>query len=146
LPVVLYGYETWSITLTEERRLRVFENCGLRRIFGPKRDEVTRSGENYIVRISMICTPREILCTVRDQIENEIGGACSTYEEGALYRLLVAKPERKRPFGRPRRRWEDNIKTDLHEVGCGGMDWIKLAQNRDRWRELLNTVMNIRVP
>ena len=63
-----------------------------------------------------------------------------------LYRVLVGKPEAKRQFGRPRRRWEDNIKMDLQEAGCGGMDWIKLAQDRDRWRELVNTVMNLRVP
>ena len=60
--------------------------------------------------------------------------------------VLVGKPEGKRPLGRPRRRWEDNIKMDLQEVGCGGMDWIKLAQDRDRWRELVNAVMNLRVP
>jgi hypothetical protein len=61
-------------------------------------------------------------------------------------RPLVGKPEGKRPLGRPRRRWEDNIKMDLQEVGCGGMDWIELAQDRDRWRALLNAVMNLQVP
>jgi len=60
--------------------------------------------------------------------------------------FLVGKPEGKRPLGRPRRRWEDNIKMDLQEVGCRGMDWIDLAQDRDRWRALVNAVMNIRVP
>ena len=59
---------------------------------------------------------------------------------------MTGKPEGKRPIGRPRRRWEDNIKMDLQEVGCGGMDWIELAQDRDRWRELVNVVMNLRVP
>jgi hypothetical protein len=58
---------------------------------------------------------------------------------------LVVKPDGKRPLGRPRRRWEDNKKLDLQELGCGGMDWIELAQDRDKWRELVNTVMNIRV-
>jgi hypothetical protein len=67
-------------------------------------------------------------------------------ERKCLYRVLVEKPEGKRPPGRPRRRWEDNIKMDLEEVGCGGMDWIDLAQDRDRWWALVNEVMNLHVP
>jgi len=67
-------------------------------------------------------------------------------EGRGVYRVLVGKPEGKRPLGRPRHRWEDNIKMDLQEVGCGGVDWIELAQNRDRWRALVNAVMNLRVP
>ena len=63
-----------------------------------------------------------------------------------VYSVLVGKPEGKRPLGRPRRRWEDNIKMDLQEVGCGGVDWIELAQDRDRWRALVSAVMNLRVP
>ena len=63
-----------------------------------------------------------------------------------MYRVLVGKPERRRPLGRPRHRWEDNIKMDLQDVGCGGMDWIELIQDRDRWRALVSTVMNFRVP
>ena len=63
-----------------------------------------------------------------------------------VYRILVWKPERKRPLGRPRRRWEDNIKMCLQEVGCMGMDWIELAQDTDRWRALVSAVMNLRVP
>jgi len=67
-------------------------------------------------------------------------------EMRSVYKILVGKPEGKRPLGRPRRRWEDNIKIDLQEVGCGVVDWIELAQDRDRWRALLNAVMNLRFP
>jgi hypothetical protein len=67
-------------------------------------------------------------------------------ERRGIYRVWVGKPEGKRPLGRPGRRWADNIKMDLQEVGCRGMDWIELAQNRYRWRALVNAVMNLRVP
>jgi hypothetical protein len=67
-------------------------------------------------------------------------------EKRNAYRILVGKPEGKRPLGRPRRRWVDNIKTDLREIGWDGVDWIDLAQNRDQWRALVNMVMNLRVP
>jgi hypothetical protein len=67
-------------------------------------------------------------------------------ERRGVYRVLVGKPEGKRPLWRHRRRWEDNIKMDLQEVGCGGVDWIELPQDRDRWRPLVSAVMNFRVP
>jgi len=66
-------------------------------------------------------------------------------EGKGVYRILVGNPEGKRPLARPRRRWEDNSKMDLQEVGCGGMNWIELAEGRDRWRAHVNAVMNIRV-
>ena len=76
-----------------------------------------------------------------------MSGACSAYgERRGVYNVLVGKHEGKRPLGRPRRRWEDNIKMDLQEVGCGGVDWIELVQNRDRWGALVTAVMNLRVP
>jgi ribosome biogenesis protein Nip4 len=67
-------------------------------------------------------------------------------ESRGVYRVLVRKTEGKRPLERPRRRWEDNIKMDLQEVGCGAMDWMELIQDRDRWRALVNELMNLRVP
>ena len=79
--------------------------------------------------------------------KNEMGGACSTNgERRGLYRVFVGKPEGKRPLGRPRRRWENNIKSDIKEVGWRSMVWIDLAEDRDRWRALVNAVMNLRVP
>jgi hypothetical protein len=71
--------------------------------------------------------------------------ACSTNEENA-YTILARKPEGNRPLGRPRRRWVDNIKMDLREIGWDGVDWIDMAQDRDLWRALVNTVLNLRVP
>jgi hypothetical protein len=75
-----------------------------------------------------------------------MGGECSTNgEKRGTYRILVGKPEGKRPLGRPRCRWDDNIKVDLREIGWGVMDWIALAQDRGQWRHVVNTVMNLRV-
>jgi len=75
-----------------------------------------------------------------------VGHVARMGEEMCVYEVLVGKPEGKRPPGRPRRKWEDYIKMDLQEVGCGDMDWIELAQDRDRWWALVNVVMNLRVP
>jgi len=93
-----------------------------------------------------ICTAHQN-CSC-DKIENNVmSGACSTSGRGEAYTGFWWRNLReKRPLGRPRRRWEDNIKMDPQEVGCGGMDWIELAQDRDRWRALVNAVMNLRVP
>jgi hypothetical protein len=74
------------------------------------------------------------------------GHVVSTWEKRNAYRILVGKPEGKRPLGKPRRKWKDNIRMDFRERGWGGMDWIDLAQDRDQWRALVSTVMNLRVP
>ena len=76
-----------------------------------------------------------------------MGGECSTYGDSiGVYRVLVGKPEGNKLLGRPRRRWEENIKMDLQEVGSNGMEWTDVAQDRDKWRALVNAVMNLRVP
>jgi hypothetical protein len=89
-----------------------------------------------------------ITSTLRQvRIRMEIGRVCSTHgEKRNAYRILVGKPAGKRPLGRPRHRWEDNIRMDLREIGWGGMDLIDLAQDRDQWRALVNTVVNLWVP
>jgi hypothetical protein len=147
LPVVLYGCETWSLTLREERRLRVFENTVLRRIFGPGRDEVT--GERRRLHneelIDLYSSPN-ILRVIKWRRMRWAGHVARMGERRGAYRVLVGKPEGRRPLGRPRRRWEDNVKTDLREVGCGCVDWIGLAQDRNKWRALVSAVMNLRVP
>ena len=147
LPVVLYGCETWSLTLREERKLRVFENMVLRRIFGPRRNEVT--GEWRILRneeLNDLYSSPNIVRVIKSRRMRWVGHVARMAEEMGLYRFLVGKPEGKRPLGRPRRRWVDNIRMDLQEVGCGCMDWIGLAQDRDRWRTLVSAVMNLWVP
>jgi len=144
LPVVLFGCETWSLTLREECRLRVFENRVLRRVFGPKRDEVTgewRKLHNEELR-DLYSLPNMVR-VVKSRRMRWVGHVAHIGEERGVHRVLVGKPEGKRPLGRPRPRWEYNIKKDLWEVGGGG-DWMELAQDRDRWA-LVNTVMNIQV-
>ena len=91
--------------------------------------------------------PKNDIATLHSYFIYEMGRACSTYGgRRGVYRVLVGKPEGKRTLGGTRRRWEDNIKMDFQEVGCGGMDWIELAQDRDRWRAVVNEVMKPRVP
>ena len=146
LPVV-YGCETWSLTLREEKRLRVFENKVLRRIFGPRRDEVTgewRRLHNEGLN-DLYCSPN-IVRVIKWRRMGWAGHVARMGEERGVFRVLVGKPEGKRPLGRPRRRWVDNIRMDLQEMGCGNVDWIGLAQDRDRWRTLVSEVMNLRVP
>jgi hypothetical protein len=145
LSVVLYGRETWSVTLRELHRLRVFENGVLRGIFGPRRDEVTgewrklHSGELH----NLYSSP-DIIRQIKSRRMRWVGHVARIGEVRNVYRVLVGKPEGKRPLGRPRRRWEDGIKMDLGRL-AGGVEWIHLAQDRDRRRAVVNAVMNLRV-
>jgi hypothetical protein len=133
LPVVLYGCETWSLTLREERRLREFENKVLRRIFGPRRDEVTGDWRRLNnEEINVLYSSPNIVRVIKWRRMRWAGHVARMGEETGVYRVLVGKPEGKRPMGRPSRRWVDNIRMDLQEVRCGYMDWIGLAQDRER--------------
>jgi len=125
----------------------VFENRVLRRIFGAKRDEVTGEWRKlYNEELNdLYCSPN-ILRVIKSRRMRWAGQLARMGERRGVYRVLVGKPEGKRPLGRPRSRWEDYIKMDLQEVGCGDMDWIELAQDRDRWRALVNAVTNLWVP
>jgi hypothetical protein len=87
----------------------------------------------------------DYLAQVKSRRMRWAGHVARMGEERKLYKVLVGKPEGKRPLGRPRRRWEDGIRTDLREIGLGGVDWIVLAQDRDRWRAVVSAVMNLRV-
>ena len=146
-PVVLYGCETWSLTLREERKLRVFENMVLRRIFVPRRDELTGEWRRlHNEELNDLYSSPNIVRVIKSRRMRWAGHVARMGEERVVYRVLVGKPEGKRPLGRPRRRWVDNIWMDLQEVGCGCMDWIGLAQDRDRWRTLVSAVMNLGVP
>ena len=124
-----------------------FKNGVLGRIFGPRRDEVTgewKKLHNEELN-DLYCSPN-IVRVIKSKRMRCAGHVACIGERRGVYRVLVAKSEGRRPLGRPRRRWEDNIKMDLQAVGCGGMDWIELAWGRDRLRALVNAVMNFRVP
>jgi hypothetical protein len=145
--VVLYGCETWSLTLREEHRLRVFENRVLRRIFEPKRDEVTGEWRKLLdEELRDLYSSPSIIRIIKSRRMRWAGHIAGMGEKMNAYRLLVRKPEGKRPLRRPRRRWVDNIRLDLGEVGWGDVDWIGLAKDRNRWRAVVNSVLNLRVP
>jgi len=147
LLVVLYGCETWSLKLREKHRLSVFENRVLTRLFGPKRDEVTGEWRNlHNEEFSNLYFLPNIVRVVKSRRMKWAGHVARMGEGRGVYRVLVGKCEGKRPLGRPRLRWEDNIKLDLQEVGGGCEDWMDLDEDRDRWRALVSTVMNFRVP
>jgi len=121
--------------LWEERKLRVFENMVLRRIFVPRRDEVTGEWRTlYNEELNDLYSSPNIVRVIKSRRMRWAGHVAPMGEEG------------KRPLERPRRKWVDNIRMDLQEVGCGYMDWIWLAQDRDSWWTLVSAVMNLGVP
>jgi hypothetical protein len=130
----------------EERRLRVFENRVLR-IFGPKKDEVTGKWRKlHNLELNNLYSSANIVRVIKSRRMRWVGHVAPMGEGRGVYRILVEKPKGRRPLGRTRHRWENNFRMDLREVGCGCVDWMELAQDRDRWRALVSAVMNLRVP
>jgi hypothetical protein len=145
LPVVLYGCKTWSLALREERRLRLLEN-NMTRINVPKRDEVTggwREVHNEEL-YDLYSSPNIFRVIISKRMRWAGHVACMERLGVRVYRVLVEKPEEKRSLGRPRHRWENNIKMDLQEVSCECM--VDVAKDKDRRRALVNAVMNILIP
>jgi hypothetical protein len=133
--------------LSDESRPRVFENRVLRRVFGSKRDEVTvEGGKLHKEEVNDLYSLPNTVRVVKSRRMRWAGHVARMGKDRGVYRVLVGKPEGKRPLGRPRRRWEDNIKMDIQEVGGDRGDWMNLAQDRDGWRALVGTVKNFRVP
>jgi hypothetical protein len=130
----------------EEHKLRVFENRVLR-IFGPKRDGVTGGWRKlHNEELHNLYSSPSIIRIIKPRRMRWVGHVARMGEKRNVYRLLVGKPKGKRPLGRPRHRWIDNIKRNLLAIGLNVVDWIGLAQDRYRWRALVSSVMNLRVP
>jgi hypothetical protein len=130
-----------------EFSLRVFENRVLRRIFGPKRDEVIAGWRKlHNEELHGLYSSPSIVRVIKARMMRWEGHVARMREVRGAYNILVGRPEGRRPLGRPSCRWEDNIKMDLREIGFGDVDWIHWAQNRNRWRALVNMVMNLHVP
>ena len=147
LSLVLYGCETWLLTLREERRLRVFENRVLRRVLGPKRNEVRREWRKlHNKNLNDLYSSPNIVRVIKSLRIILTEHVARIGERRGVYRDLVGNPEGKRPPGSPKRSWEDNIKIDLQEVEWRGMDWIKLDQDKDNWLTFVNVAIILRFP
>jgi hypothetical protein len=139
--------ETWFLTVREEHKLRVFENRVLRRTFGPKKDGVTGGWRKlHNEELHILYSSPSIIRIIKSRRMRWEGHVARMGEERNVYRLFVGKPEGKRPLGRPRHRWIYNIKIDLFEIRVSDVDWVGLAQDRYRWRALVNSVMSLLVP
>jgi hypothetical protein len=118
----------------------------LRKIFGPKREEDGSWRKLHNDELHDLYSSANIVRVIKSRRMRWTGHVARMREGKGAYKVLVEKPESKRPLGRPRRRWEDNIKMDLGEIGIDGANWTRLAQDRVQWRAFVNKVMNLRVP
>jgi hypothetical protein len=144
--MVLYVCETWSLTVRVEHKLRVFENRVLR-IFGSNGDGVTGEWRTlHNEELHNLYSSPSIIRIIKSRGMMWAGHVARMGEKRNVYRLLAGKTEGKRRLRRPRRRWIDTIKMDLLKIGVSVVDWIGLAQDRYRWRALVNSVTNFRVP
>jgi hypothetical protein len=135
------------LTLKEEHRLRIFEDSVLRRIFGPKRDEVMGEWRKLLnEELRDFYSLPSIIRIIKSRRMRWVGHVARMGVKRNAYRLLAGKPEGKRPLRRPRCRWVDNIRMDLGEVRWGDVDWIGLVQDRNRWGALVNLLLNLLVP
>jgi len=116
-----------------------------RRIFGPEKEEVGSWRKLHNDELHKLCSSSNFSRVIKSRRVKWAGHVAHRGEGRGVYRMLVGRPEGKRPLGRPRRRWEDNIKVDLRETGIDGANWIQLAQDSVQWLAFLNTVMNFRV-
>jgi hypothetical protein len=132
--------------LGEEHRLKFFENRVLRKIFGSKREEDGSWRKLHNDELHNLYSSPNIVRVIKSRRMRWAGHMARMGEVRSVYRVLVGRPEGKRPLGIPRRRWEDNIKMDLMEIVLDGANWIQLAQDRVQWRTCVNTVMKLRVP
>jgi hypothetical protein len=132
--------------LREEHRLRVFENRVLRRIFGPKREEDLSWRKLHNDELHSLYSSLNIVRVIKSRRMRGAGHLARMGEGRGVYRVLVGRPDDRRPLGRPRHRWEDNIKMDLRETKIDGAKWIRLTEDRVQWRAFVSTVMNFRVP
>jgi hypothetical protein len=146
LPVVLNGCGIWCFTFWKKYRLRVFENRVLSRLFRPKRDEVTGDWKKLQNKeLHSLYSSPNIFRVIKSRGMRWAGHVARMGDKRNAYKILVGSPEG-RGLGRSRRRCEDYIKMCLTEIGSGVVDWIHWAQDRDRWRVLVNTIMNLRFP
>ena len=133
--------------MREEHRLRVFENKVLRKIFGAKKDEITGEWRKlHNAELHALYSSPNIIRSLKSRRLRWAGHVARMEQSRNAYRVLVRKPEGKRPLRRPRRQWEEHIKMDLREVGCGPGEWIDLVEVRDQWGPYVRAVLNLRVP